>query len=155
MLVVLGACGGAATSTAPTTTTTTAARCIDSENDLSQEPPYTANYLYRFKDADGCEVRLDVMMLRRPGPDHHCAGWPDEIVFENRIYVRDPDGTWREPSLPHGFAADVARPAAAHDTGYVSDAGRLFVDPADNRWIYIETSGKTERWPLEKQTGCV
>jgi hypothetical protein len=146
-----------------------------SETDLAKEPGYTANYLYRFRDGQGCQVRLDVMMYRNPGPDHHCAPWPPEIVLVNpvgisfaptsttlqptyidaRIYVRDPDGTWKDSSLPMGFDSNVSLPGDARDTGYVSDAGRLFVVPHDDRFVYVVTKTGTERWPREKLTGCV
>ena len=145
-----------------------------SETDLAKEPGYTANYLYRFRNGQGCQVRLDVMMYRKPGPDHHCAPWPPEIVLVNpvgipfaptsttlepsyigaRIYVRDPDGTWRAPSLPMGFDPNVTLPSDARDTGYVSDAGRLFVVAQDDRFVYVVTETATERWPREKLTGC-
>lgn len=135
-----------------------------SETDLTEEPDYTANYLYRFRNRDGCEVRLDVMMYRKPGSDHHCAPWPPEIVLVNpvdvpftaepRIYVRDPDGTWAAPSLPFGFDPNVALPSGARDTGYESDAGRLFVVPDDDRFVYVVQDDRAERWPQEKNIGC-
>ena len=71
-----------------------------------------------------------------------------------RIYVRDPDGTWRAPSLPRGFDPNVTLPGDARDTGYVSDAGRLFIVAQDDRFVYVVTETATERWPREKLTGC-
>jgi hypothetical protein len=185
VLVVVGGCdGGRPRVAAPPSETTAASgpdraanqpsHCSGSETDLSREPPYSANYLYRFRNAQGCQVRLDVMMYRKPGPDHHCAPWPPEIVLVNpvgvpfgptsttleptyigaRIYVRDPDGTWRDPSLPMGFDPNVTLPSDARDTGYFSDAGRLFVVAKEDRFVYVVTETVTERWPREKLTGC-
>lgn len=156
LALALGGCAEARVESAAPTTTTAAAppKCEAPEHDLAQEPPYTATYLHRFRDAAGCEIRLDVMMLRRPGPDHHCAGWPEEIVYREHIYVRDLSGAWAEPTLPQGYAAEATPPASAVDTGYVSDAGRLLVDPNDDRWVYVRAGAVTERWPVEKKVGC-
>src|SRR5207247_940796 len=52
-----------------------------SESDLSLEPSYSANYLKRWRNRDGCEVRLDVLMWREPGADAHCGAMPPEIVM--------------------------------------------------------------------------
>ena len=78
-----------------------------SETDLSLEPPYSATYLTRWRNPDGCEVRLDVLMWLEPRPDDHCGAMPPEIVMDvplgtpsdgaYRIYVRDDAGTLRRP----------------------------------------------------------
>ena len=53
-----------------------------------------------------------------------------------------------------GFDPNVTLPSDARDTGYVSDAGRLFVVAQDDRFVYVVTETATERWPREKLTGC-
>src|SRR4051812_21634343 len=101
---LVGGCGGghgAATYGAHRGRVDCSARDI---TNLSAEPSYSANYLDRWKTADGCPVRLDVLMTRRG--KEACGGervadilmgWPLGQVhsgsrpYPYRIYVRDPE----------------------------------------------------------------
>lgn len=157
-----------ATTAAAPTTTTAAPRCGEpgTETDLAAEPSYSANYLRRWRNAEGCDVRFDVLMTRRPGPDFHCSGWPPDLVMGTplgtrtsespaRTYVRDPGGSFGDPALQAGFAADVDPPATAIDTGYRQNGTALWVDPDDDTFIYLVSSDGTERWPRDTQSrGC-
>lgn len=137
-----------------------------SETDLEDEPDYSADYLHRWTRVDGCDVRLDVLMTRRPPADFHCAGWPPDIVMGTplgartpdtapRIYVRDPEGYFGDVELQRGFATLEGPPASAADTGYRQGDVALWMDPADDGFIYLVGPRETERWPKEtERRGC-
>lgn len=148
--------------------TGTSAECegaLGSEVDLSAEPTYDANYLHRWHNSAGCPVRLDVLMLRAPGSDHHCAPWPPELVTgvplgtshaegPARIYVRSADESWVDPRVTDEFSADAVLPQAAVDTGYHRDGQHLWVLPDDDSYIFLVSEDRTERWPLSAERGC-
>src|SRR5687767_13609908 len=85
-----------------------------SATDLDLEPSYSANYLHRWMTAEGCPLRLDIIMTRR-GVDA-CGGtkvadvlmgWPlgssHQKPRPSRIFVRDPHNVFREPSISEAF----------------------------------------------------
>jgi hypothetical protein len=158
---LLAGCGGVQSDSVP-------AACEarpGSETDLSAEPDYAADYLYRWHDEDGCPVRLDVLMLREPGPDFHCAPWPPEVVIGSplgasqaassaRIYVGSDDPAWWDPSVEAGYAEDAALPVGAVDTGYRREGTALWTDPGDESAVYLVSDEGVERWPLSAGMGC-
>ena len=134
------------------------------ETDLSDEPVY--DDVERWTNAEGCPVRVDVLVTSTPGPDFHCAPWPPSLNMGTplgarvtggnlRSYVRDPDGLFGDPELQAGFAADVEPAAGAVDTGYRQGAVELWMDPADDAFVYLVDGGTAERWPKVTQAfGC-
>lgn len=170
-LCLLAGCGTdaeqlAAGDAPASTSTTTPCGVPGSETDLADEPGYFGDYLYRWTMVDGCAVRLDVLMTRRPPADFHCSGWPPDVVMGTplgartsettpRVYVRDPDGYFGDADLQQGFAALDGPPAPAVDTGYRQEGLALWMDPADDRFIYLVAPDGTERWPKETESrGC-
>lgn len=168
-LVVLASCGGDAPSPqddrAAPDQTPSPAECEergDPELDLSAEPDYEVDYLKR-GTKEGCPVRLDVLMLRAPGPDFHCAPWPPEIVFGTSpggpedgagVYVRDPEGWLGDRELAAGFEANARVPADAERSPYAIDGAALFI-AEDGRAIYLKYDERTEKWPINpRPAGC-
>ena len=145
---------------------TPAATCGEpgTETDLSDEPAYTG--VERWTDADGCRVRFDVLVTSTPSPDFHCAPWPPSLSMGTplgarvtsgnfRSYVRDPEGWLGRPELQAGFAADVEPPDGAVDTGYRQGSVELWMDPADDAFVYLVGEQATERWPkVAEGFGC-
>lgn len=135
------------------------------ETDLSLEPSQPVDYLFRWENAAGEPVRLDVIMLRDPGPGFHCGDWPAEILVgaplgepteasATNIYVGD-GGLWADPSVAPGFSESVEIPDEAVDTGYRRDGMALWVDPADDSAIFVVTGSGTQRWPRSAGRSCV
>jgi hypothetical protein len=134
--------------------------------DLSLEPNYVgSNVGERWTAAEGCEVRLDVLMLRK-GPGH--CGWEraTEILMGDplgtshnhapyRIYVRDPENVIGDEEVARLFQPEAKLPSGAQDTGYRQDGSELWMDPMDDRFIYLVSPNGTERWPLDTTpAGC-
>lgn len=67
-LVMMAACT-ANDSTAPSSNgpadVASAKSCDAVEHDLSKEPNYPVDYIHRWTTAEGCDVRLDVLMTRQ------------------------------------------------------------------------------------------
>jgi hypothetical protein len=136
-----------------------------SQNDLTQEPPYTASGLTRWTDARGCLVRRDVIMTRT-GAEH--CGWQAvrDILMGNplgrshshapaRIYVRDPAGVLRKPEIARAFQADVKLPSDARDTGYRQAGAQLWMQSTSDASLYLVRSNRVERWPRDTApSGC-
>ena len=129
-----------------------------SVTDLSQEPDYSANYLHRWATAEGCPVRLDIIMTRH-GPDA-CGGtkvadvligWPLGSAAEQpnpfRIFVRDPYNVFGDSRISRGFDNDAELPADAVDTGYRQWEAELWMRPHDDAFIYLVHEDRVERWP--------
>lgn len=132
--------------------------------DLAKEPSFNAgNRLHRWTTADGCGVRLDVLMTR-DGPD--CLPtfrdllmgtplgepWTGSGKGLDRDYVRDPGGVLNDPAVQSGFSAMDAPPADATDSGYRQGETQLWTVP-DGSAVYIVMADTTERWPLDTQRG--
>lgn len=136
-----------------------------SDVSVSGEPAYEAPYLNRWNDAEGNPVPLDVLMLRAPGPDFHCAPWPADILMgtplgsssestEARAFVRDIIGGFADPDVVPGFDADTELPPGAIDTGYRREGMALWMDPTDDEHIYVVTPNGVEAWPRSAGNGC-
>lgn len=128
-----------------------------SVTDLDSEAPYSADYLHRWHTPDGCLVRLDVVMLRAPGSDFHCAPWPPEIVLgaEGRNYVGSADPEWWHESIQDGFSADAELPDGAVDSGFRRERTELWITPDDDSAVYlVGPEGNVERWPRMAGVGC-
>lgn len=141
-----------------------------SPTDLAVEPQYSSTDGERWSTHDGCPVRLDVLVTRRPPPDYHCEGWPPSVVMgiplgaaitslgSYREFVRDPDGFFGNAELQAGFDPDAEVPPTAFDTGYRHGPIELWMDPADGSFLYLVgagADGATERWPLDPAPkGC-
>jgi hypothetical protein len=137
-----------------------------SATDLSEEPGYSANYLHRWTTAEGCPVRLDIIMTRR-GPDA-CGGtkvadilmgWPLGSSHQKphpfRIFVRDPHNVFGDSQISRGFDEDAELPGDAVDTGYRQDEAELWMRPHDDAFIYLVHEDKVEQWPHdETPPGC-
>lgn len=137
-----------------------------SETDLSSEPhPVTADYVHRWSKG-GCLVRIDVLSMSAPGPDFHCAPWPQGMTMSTRLgqpmapletlsYVRSPDERWRAEGVTTTFADDITPPASARPTGYFSfDGAELLIDSATQDVVYLRYPDHTERWPQMAGVGC-
>lgn len=128
-----------------------------SVTDLDAEPPYSADYLHRWHTAEGCLVRLDVVMLRAPGGDYHCAPWPPDILLgdQGRNYVGSPEPKWWHESVEGGFSADAKLPDDAVDSGFEREGTELWLAPDDGSAIYlVRADGAVERWPRMADIGC-
>lgn len=131
--------------------------------DLSAEPKYSANYLHRWTMADGCPVRLDVLMKRDycggGGVEQVLMGWPLGQSHANhrpyRTYVGDPQHVLDGPA-GQAFDDDAELPADAVDTGYRQGDGALWMRPNDDSFIYLVTSERVEAWPYDESLpGCL
>jgi hypothetical protein len=136
--------------------------CVDAEPrsaiDLSVEPGYDeALRLHRWTDANGCLVRLEVLMTR-DGPEH--CGWQarQELVMGTplgtpqiqgvRVFARDPQGVLGRPELQQLFDPVADLPAGALDTGYRLGDLALWMTPDDD-FVYVAGPRVVERWPRE------
>ncbi|MFN2587831.1 MAG: hypothetical protein ABR613_06925 [Actinomycetota bacterium] len=139
--------------------------CDDEEaTDLSLEPDYSAGYLQRWHTADGCDVRLDVVMTRTGGcyggdTADLLLGWPLGSSSEgaSRIYVRDPENAFGDAATSEAFRADAHLPSGARDTllRHLYGPPQLWMVPGDDSFVYIVYQDHTERWPLdETPPGC-
>lgn len=144
------------------------ARCASEEmTDISEEPNYSADYLHRWHTADGCEVRLDILMMRQG--DDSCGGpdvadifmtWPlgstdTEPGDEHRIFMKDPTGVFNERTTEL-YQEDATLPEGARDTGFRLEETELWMVPEDDSFIYLVDDDNAERWPLdESPEGCV
>jgi hypothetical protein len=138
----------------------------DSATDLSKEQPYSANYLHRWTNAEGCEVRLDIIMTRR-GPDS-CGGskvadillgWPLGSSHAEhrpyRIFVRDPENVLGDSEIADAFDDGAELPAEAVDTGYRQEGAELWMQPGDDAYVYLVYADRVERWPHDgRPAGC-
>lgn len=133
--------------------------------DLAREPDYSdGGSLERWRTADGCPVRLDVVMTRT-GPEH-CG-------FQS---VRDIVTTWPPGSVPEApgrgdvriFLNDAERviagntkkaeridrlPDEAQFTRLVSPDAAMWYVPSDHTAIYLVSDDRVERWPAGSY-GC-
>ena len=137
-----------------------------SETDLTEEAEYSASYLRRWTNADGCPVRLDIVMTR-PWPDH-CGGgdvadivigWPLGSSHDDRrpyrIFVRDPQNVLGDPQVSAAFDDDGELPADAVDTGYRQAEAELWMRPNDDAFVYLVFADRVERWPGDaRPSGC-
>ena len=118
-----------------------------------------------WRDREGREVPEDVISTHN-GPTH-CdwesavflqVGWPlgeRRSPGRYRMYVRDPDGLFRE-ELRVPFDPEVELPRTARYTGYHRDNAELWISPADaDEAVYVVRDGRAERWPRPwKPFGC-
>jgi hypothetical protein len=94
------------------------------------------------------------------GPEHcmwqhaRILSVPDGNGF--RHYLRDPLGVmWQEQTLFDTYAAGIALPTDAVDSGYRSGALELWFTPADTA-VYVVSPDDVERWPRFDMTAfCV
>lgn len=137
-----------------------------SATDVDREPRYSANYLHRWLNAEGCPVRLDIIMTRR-GPNA-CGGmrvadvlmgWPLGSSHQNphpaRIFVRDPHNVLGDVRISDAFDGNAEVPDDALDTGYRQGDAELWMRPGDDAFIYLVYGDRVERWPHDATpTGC-
>jgi hypothetical protein len=114
------------------------------ETDLAAEPKYSATYLHRWTNRDGCPVRLDVLMLRGPGG---CG--PMDILMGTPLGQPAQMTTARfyEQNDSLGFKLRASIPPEAMDTGYVMGGATLWTVEGSDRFIYLRYTDRTERWP--------
>ena len=137
-----------------------------SQTDLASEPhPVTADFIHRWSKG-GCLIRIDVLATSAPGPDFHCAPWPQSMTMstplgatdrlaERLTYVRSADEAWRAEGVSAEFGADVATPPTASPTGYLSfDGAEILIDKATQDVVYLRYPDHTERWPRMTGAGC-
>jgi hypothetical protein len=135
-----------------------------SETDLTAEPRYGANYLHRWTNADGCPVRLDIVMTRRgtdacggPNVADILMGWPLGSSHSHRpyrIFLRDPHEVFGNPHVSGAFDDDAERPADAVDTGYRQNGAELWMRPNDDGFVYLVFADRVEQWPRATPPGC-
>jgi hypothetical protein len=131
-----------------------------SATDVDQEPHYSANYPQRWTTAEGCSVRLDVLMTRQ-GQDA-CGGtkaadvlmgWPlgssHQKPHPYRIFVHDPDNVFGDLRISRAFEEDAKLPEDAIDTGYRQEGTELWMRPHDDAFIYLVSDERVERWPRD------
>lgn len=140
-----------------------------SSTDLSSEPVTWLLYTdyHRWTDADGCEVRVDVIRQYQ-GPEH-CdwetatfitVGTPIGTAFtdtigargQTRTYIWDPegaldyiDGVKRNVSLP---ADELPDSAAA--TGFRDGTAQLWLDAEDPTVLYRVAHGQANRYVVDE-----
>ena len=150
--------------------------CTAPYSDLSQES-FLDNFFARHqraRDDDGCPVRGDIVSWRTEPPNAHC--WPNVVflvvgdpvgtTFTNddptaRLYVRDADQQLGDGFLP-GPPVDVPPPdldaelpPSARDTGFRLGDGALFIDEAQDEWVYVVEDDAVEAWPRDPRGhGC-
>jgi len=144
-LVTLAACGSTLPRPAvtPGRLSTDAPSCKDTPlTDLSQEPHYEANYLERWKTADGCELRLDVILTRHGGCSQSVDilfAWPLEVTRKSDRRLRE-----YSQSAP-GYQGDAELPRSAVDTGLRQDDRGLWLIPSDDKSVWLVSEGGAER----------
>lgn len=137
-----------------------------SQTHLDSEPhPVTVDYVHRWSHG-GCLVRIDVLATSTPGPDFHCAPWPQSMTMntplgstdplsERLSYVRSSEQRWRAEGVAATFSDDLAPPPTATPTGYLSfDGAELMVDETTQDVVYLRYPDHTERWPRMAGVGC-
>ncbi len=72
-----------------------------------------------------------------------------------RLYTRDPNGTILvTPTLPP-TDLDAVLPAGAVDTGYRLGGSALWINEADDSFVYVVDDERVEAWPRDRRTyGC-
>ena len=141
------------------------AACGHGITDLDEEPSYSADYLHRWSTADGCDVRLDVLMTRRG--DDACGGSDVADILMGtplgrphdstrpRIYIKDPENALGDTTTANAFDEDTSLPKGAVDTGFRQGDVELWTDPKDDAFVYLVGESNTEAWPLdESPPGC-
>ena len=138
--------------------------CDEPKHDLDKEPNYSANYLYRWTDENGCDLRLDVIMTRQ-GEDACGGSSVADIVMADhlgevvtpttaRIYVKDPDNVFGDLKTSEGFDPDAELPESAGETNHMQDRAELWV-MGDGEAIYLHYGNHVERWPRDHSPpGC-
>jgi hypothetical protein len=139
--------------------------CDSAESDLDTEPNYAANYLHRWETAEGCPVRLDIVMTRR-GKDA-CGGEKVADILMGtplgrphddspaRIYVKDPTNVFNDHETASAYDPDATLPEDASDSGYRQDGTEMWTVPEDDRFIYLVHEDNIEQWPLDPSPpGC-
>jgi len=103
-------------------------------------------------DAEGRRVSTE-RIRSFPGPGH--CGWDSAIWLQvgGELYFRDPEGVMAAWTRTR-FAANVALPADATDTGFRSRERSLWLVPAGD--AYVVTPSRVERWPrsIDPLIGC-
>lgn len=132
--------------------------CNEPKHDLSKEPNYSANYLHRWTDENGCDLRLDVIMTRQGedacgGPtvaDVLMANYLGRVVNPRnaRIYVKDPNNVLGDRKTSRGFDPDAELPAGAAETNHSQGGAELWI-AGDGKAIYMHYGNHIERWPLD------
>lgn len=134
--------------------------------DVASEPPYRKHALYEaWTDKAGCLVRIDVL-FERPGPAH-CNQQETRVLGmgmpfgarttgpdDTQLYVRDPNGLYRNPALVAGFNPMTDLPDSAVDTGYRRGELELWLDPQQPSGVYLKRGRLVERWPRGDVPPC-
>jgi hypothetical protein len=128
---------------------------------VDAEPNYTARYVEHWRTDDGCEVRLDYVLLRTggcfEGVDDLLVGWPigepHAKPHDYRIFLRDPNGTTPNEAR---LDADASIPTEARDSGLRWDGYSLWFSPEDDSAVWLMGRDHVERWPLQEPVfGCL
>ena len=143
--------------------------CTAPESDLDQEP-LAQNLIgktERLFDRDGCPIRNDIANMKIAPDDHHC--WP-RVGF---VSIGTPLGTTQDASgtrfyvrayllgqlgdlqlAPLDLDADPSLDRRSIRAGRRM-AERIWIDEADDRFVYVFTDDVYEAWPrLEQGLGC-
>ena len=123
--------------------------------DLKQEPGHAEDYRQRWQTADGCEVRLDVVMTRTgscygPATGVVVMGWPFGTARDERAYVRDPGNVFGDSRVAGLVREETALPPDARDT-LLRQYGtpQIWLVPGDDSFVYMVYADRIERWPLD------
>jgi len=137
-----------------------------SQTDLAAEPSYSADYLHRFTNEDGCEVRLDVITKREgenacggPSVADVVMGWPLGGTHSHRpyrIFVKDPNNVFGDDKTSEAYDPDATLPEDAIRTAYSIDGAAMWMRPWNSNFIYLVRSpDEVERWPHDPSpSGC-
>lgn len=133
--------------------------------DLDAEPATWLMYTdyHRWTDADGCEVRVDVIGQYQ-GPEH--CGWeaatfidvgtPLGSVYEvdlggRRTFIWDPAGSIELGTVERDVVVDVSElPPDVIDTGFRDGDAELWVDEADPTALYRVANNSADRFALDQ-----
>lgn len=137
-----------------------------SQTDLTREPGYSADYLHRFTNEDGCEVRLDVIMKREgenacggPSVADVLMGWPLGGTHSHRpfrIFVKDPNNVFGDEATSQAYDPNATLPEDAVRTAYSIDGASMWMRPWNSSFIYLmHAPDEIERWPRDPSPpGC-
>lgn len=130
--------------------------------DLAEEPAFDADYLHRWQTADGCPIRLDIVMLRDggeclPEPEILLGAPPGSAMGKHNtaVYVRRPDPAVRSATVVSGYDSNASLPPHAEDSGFRRDGAELWTDPGDEDFVYLVEGDRVERLPRDLEApGC-
>ncbi len=120
----------------------TFASCDPAEYDPSTDEQL---FLTVWLDSDNARVPTSIV-TSAPGDEHCDLESVTFLTFDNRQYISDPEGLFKDTELNAPFDDNVDLPADATDTGYHRDGRQLWVSP-DRSIAYLVADDHVEAWP--------